>query len=139
MPAAVALLIAGCGGDDDALGAEEYRTELNGICQDAYAELQELPTRVAQEDLDQVGATEIGEQIGEDLAAAIGSLEPPDELTDPHVALVESFEIDPPAGSDIDDAIAYVNESKGLYEDLGASECVSIQDESLRGLEAAGQ
>ena len=102
---ALALLAAGCGGDDGA-AAEDYRGQANAICAEAKRQAAELPPPAG--DTSEAVAEYAGARapIVRDELEALSELEPPDELADGHEQLLRQTELEAQALENLQQAAA---------------------------------
>jgi hypothetical protein len=153
--AAMALALAGCGGDDDATteatggdeatvaGADEYRQEILDVLTPLSTELQQIGAETAdQQSLDQV-ATNLG-QAQDVVRGAIDDLEqiaPPAEFEAPQDRLIgalEEFEratADAQQAAESGDAQAIVDEYPAAASELQQELSAVVQDYEQAGLE----
>jgi hypothetical protein len=121
-----ALVAAGCGGDD-ALGTDEYRERLDGLCRELNADLLELPVTARNEDLSLEELQARADEISEEYQAEVEDLNPPEELEDAHADLLALSDEEPPSTGGPDAAFELAQRSLDIYESLGAEGCAEGQ------------
>lgn len=129
----IALVVAGCGGDDgeeettetetEALSAEEYEQELGDILAPLGTELQEIgaATQAGTSDEDAVAGVEEASATLDGAIGDLSAIEPPEEAAEGHDMLITSLEAfkgaaDDFAATDLED-MAAVQEALTAFQE----------------------
>lgn len=138
------MVVAGCGGDDDANGddeaAEQFRAQANAVCADFGEKIRSIPPPLEEDD--EWGA--IAADIGDLLETGVNELrllEPPEELAAEYEEWLVLKERSLGATRDlqrggtmhadalIEESLATIEETEAeadaLAEDLGLADCAS--------------
>jgi hypothetical protein len=100
----LAALASGCGGGDERLSEEEFRTQANAICEEYNEKLGAIGTPESPEEIPQF--VDEGIPVIEEGIAELRDLNPPEEFEEDYDAMLDETEKAIPAARDLSEAAA---------------------------------
>ena len=117
---APALLIAACGGGDDALSVEQYFDRFQTISADQQAQRDALPEPESFEEFADLFDRQA--DILDDSLDRVKDLDPPDEVKPPHGLFIETLEAFAKSARDLAGELEDVEDEDEFFETLAAGD-----------------